>query len=140
MATDASDPTRERVKATVLEMAKQALAMLETFAAAGIRVTRLSNAEMAIEPKKGYKFPAFEPYGERWVMAQLRFEPNPRPRLLYFAEKYLVSYFWLRFWTVSTAMRRDHIASHDAHSPSAEPCKKLARIGNSLPFSKACKN
>ena len=69
MATDASDPTRERVKATVLEMAKQALAMLETFAAAGIRLTRLSNAEMAVEPKEGYKFSAFEPYGERWVMA-----------------------------------------------------------------------
>jgi Bacterial RNA polymerase, alpha chain C terminal domain/Sigma-70, region 4 len=69
MATDASDPTRERVKATVLEMAKQALAMLETFAAAGIRLTRLSNAEMAVEPKEGYKFPAFDPYGERWVMA-----------------------------------------------------------------------
>jgi DNA-directed RNA polymerase alpha subunit len=69
MATDASDPTRERVKATVLEMAKQALAMLETFAAAGIRLTRLSNAEMAVEPKEGYQFPSFEPYGERWVMA-----------------------------------------------------------------------
>ena len=64
-----SDPTRERVKATVLEMAKQALAMLETFAAAGIRLTRLSNAEMAVEPKEGYQFPSFEPYGERWVMA-----------------------------------------------------------------------
>lgn len=50
-------------------MAKQSLAMLETFAAAGIRLTRLSNAEMAVEPKEGCKFRAFSPYGERWVVA-----------------------------------------------------------------------
>jgi len=51
MATDASDPTRERVKATVVEMAKRALAMLETFAAAGMfTVSLMLPFPLAVKP------------------------------------------------------------------------------------------
>jgi hypothetical protein len=33
------------------------------------RLTRLSDAEMSVEPKEECTFPSFEPYDDRWVMA-----------------------------------------------------------------------